>query len=57
MRFRVQIDGYVEVDKPVTEQQVEEAVYFQLGYGSMSMDNPVGDPDWDDVSVMVDEDY
>lgn len=32
MRFRVQIDGYVEVD------------------------NPVGEPDWDDVSVIVDED-
>lgn len=53
MRIRVQIDGYINVDDVVTEEQVREAVMFQLGWGGMSVDNPIGEPDWDDVDVDV----
>ncbi len=53
MRIRVQIDGYINVDNVVTEEQVREAVMFQLGWGGMGVDNPVGEPDWDDIDVDV----
>ena len=55
MRFRVQIDGYVDVDSDATEKDVEEAVYFQICIGGLKVDNPVGEPDWAEVEVMVDE--
>lgn len=55
MKVRVRIDGYINVDDDnVTEKQVEEAVYFSLGMGSMSVDNSVGDPEWDEADVEVD---
>ena len=53
MRIRVQIDGYINVDDVVTEEQVREAVMFQLGWGGMSVDNPIGEPDWNDIDVDV----
>ena len=53
MRARVTINGYIDVDDVVTEQQVREAVLFQLGIGGMSVDNPIGEPDWDDADVDV----
>lgn len=53
MKIRVQIDGYINVDDVVTEEQVREAVMFQLGWGGMSVDNPIGEPDWDDIDVDV----
>ena len=54
MKVRVQIDGYIDVDdENVTVEQVEEAVNFSLGFGSLSADNPVGDPDWDYADVEV----
>ena len=53
MRIRVQIDGYINVDDVVTEEQVREAVLSQLGWGGMDVDNPVGEPDWDDINVDV----
>lgn len=53
MKVRVKIDGYFEVDDVVTEQQVREAVMFQLGWGGMSTDNSIGEPDWDDIDVDV----
>lgn len=54
MKVRVRIDGYVDVDDAVTEEQVREAVMFQLGWlGGMAVDNPVGEPDWDDIYVDV----
>lgn len=37
MKKRVQIDGYINVDDVVTEEQVREAVMFQLGWGGMSV--------------------
>lgn len=37
----------------VTEEQVREAVLFQLGWGGMDADNPIGEPDWDDIDVDV----
>lgn len=53
MKVRVRIDGYVDVDDAATEEQVREAVMFQLGWGGMAVDNPVGEPDWDDIDVDV----
>lgn len=53
MKVNVRIEGTIDVDDSATEKQIEDAVYFQLGYGSMAMDNPVGEPDWDDVDVEV----
>ena len=54
MKVRVQIDGYIDVDdENVTVEQVEEAVKFSLGLGSLSADNPVGDPDWGYAIVEV----
>lgn len=53
MKVRVRIDGYVDVDDAATEEQVREAVMFQLVCGGMAVDNPVGEPDWDDVDVDV----
>lgn len=52
-KVRVQIDGYVSVPDEATKEQVEEAVNFQLGFGSMSVENPVGEPDWEWVDVDV----
>ena len=54
MIIRVQIDGYINVDDVVTEEQVREAVLFQLGWGGMDADNLVGEPDWDEINVDVD---
>lgn len=53
MKVRVRIDGYVDVDDAATEDQIREAVMFQLGSGGMAVDNPVGEPDWDDIDVDV----
>lgn len=53
MKVSVRIEGTIDVDDSATEEQIEEAVYFQLGYGGMSIDNPVGEPDWNDVYVEV----
>lgn len=39
MKIRVQIDGYINVDDVVTEEQVRETVLFQLGWGGMDADN------------------
>ena len=52
----MEIDGYVEVPEDATQSQIEEAVNFQLGLGSMSPDNPVGEPDWDYADVDVYDD-
>ena len=52
-KIGVRIDGYIKVDDNVTEEQIEEAVYFSLGMGSLSLDNPVGDPDWDYADVEI----
>ena len=54
MKVRVKIDGYIDVvDENVTVKQIEEAVKFSLGLGSLSADNPVGDPDWGYAIVEV----
>lgn len=55
MKVRVRIDGYIDIDeKNVTEKQIEEAVYFQLGMGCLSNDNLVGEPEWDYADVEID---
>lgn len=54
MKVRVKIDGYIDVvDENVTVKQIEEAVKFSLGLGSLSADNPVRDPDWGYAIVEV----
>ena len=53
MKVEVRIDGVIEVDDDATEEQIQEAVLFQLGMGSMDVDNPVGEPDWDDADVEI----
>lgn len=53
MKVEVRIEGSIEVDDNATEEQIEEAVLFQLGVGGMKMDNPVGEPDWNDADVEV----
>lgn len=53
MKARVRIEGFIEVDDCATEKDIEEAVLFQLGIGSMDVDNPVYEPDWDDADVEV----
>ncbi len=55
-KVRIVIDGYVEVPEEATKKQIEDAVHFQLGLGSMGMDNPVGEPDWDYADVNVYDD-
>ena len=55
-KVRVEIDGYVEVPEEATQKQIEEAVNFQLGLGSMGADNPIGEPDWDYADVEVYDD-
>lgn len=55
MKVRVRIDGYIDIDEEnVTEKQIEEAVYFQLGMGCLSNDNFVGEPEWDYADVEID---
>ena len=54
MKARVRIEGFIEVDNCATEKDIEEAVLFQLGIGSMDVDNPVGEPDWGNADVEVD---
>lgn len=54
MKARVRIEGFIEVDDCATEKDIEEAVLFQLDIGSMDVDNPVGEPDWDNADVEVD---
>ena len=54
MKVRVRIDGCVEVDDDATEDQIREAVMFQIGFGGMAVDNPVGEPDWEDADMEVD---
>ena len=53
MKVRVTIDGFIDVDDDATQEQIEDAVYFQLGIGGMDADNPVGDPDWSNADVDV----
>ena len=52
-KVRVQIDGYVSVPDDATKEQIEDAVNFQLGFGAMDVDNPIGEPDWERVDVDV----
>lgn len=55
MKVRVRIDGYIDIDvENVTEKQIVEAVYFQLGMGYLSNGNPVGEPEWDSADVEID---
>ena len=53
MKVEVRIEGVIEVDDNATEEQIQEAILFQLGIGSMDVDNPVGEPDWDDADVEI----
>ena len=49
------IDGYIDIDEEnVTEKQIEEAVYFQLGMGCLSNDNLVGELEWDYADIEID---
>lgn len=55
MKVEVRIEGFIEVDDNATEEQIQEAVEFAVGYsGKMSLDNPVGmDLEWDDCDVEI----
>jgi hypothetical protein len=53
MKVRVRIEGTIDVPDSATTEQIEDAVYVHLGLGSMSVDNPVGTPDWDDADVEI----
>ena len=53
MKYKVTIEGYVEAGPFAMPSDVEEAVLFQLGLGSMCPDNPCGEPDWDEADVTV----
>ena len=55
-KVRVEIDGYVDVPEEATTEQIEEAVYFQMGLRAMSANNPVGEPDWEYADVEVHND-
>ncbi len=57
MKVEVRIEGVIEVDDNATEEQIQEAVEFAVGYcGQMSLDNPVGmDLEWDDCNVEIKE--
>jgi len=55
MKVEVRIEGVIEVGDDATEEQIQEAVEFAVGYsGQMTMDNPVGmDLEWDDCDVEI----
>ena len=55
MKVEVRIEGVIEVDDNATEEQIQEAVEFAVGYsGQMSLDNPIGmDLEWDDCDVEI----
>ena len=55
MKVEVRIEGVIEVDDDATEEQIQEAVEFAIGYnGQMAMDNPVGmDLEWDNCYVEI----
>ena len=53
MKVRVKIDGFIDVPDGVTEKDIEDAVYFSLGMGSISVDNPVEYPDWVNADVDI----
>ncbi|MBR6031357.1 MAG: hypothetical protein IKP36_05270 [Bacteroidaceae bacterium] len=60
MKVEIRIEGVIEVDDNVTEEQIQEAVEFAVGLnGQMAIDNPVGyDIEWDkgDVEIRIKED-
>ena len=53
MKVRVKIDGFIDVPDGFTEKDIEDAVYFSLGMGSISVDNPVEYPDWVNADVDI----
>ena len=53
MKVKVKIEGFINVEGYVTEQEVEDAIYFSLGMGALPIDNPIESPDWDSAEVDV----
>ena len=49
----VEISGTIEVPEEATNEQIEEALRFQLAIGPLGTDNPCGEPDWLDADIDI----
>lgn len=56
MKVKVKIEGLIDVPAEATEEDIKDALYVQIGFGSMAADNPVEEPDWVDAEIEIDYD-